>query len=107
MRLGRVRIGAGATLGPHAIALPGSLVAEGTTIGPQSLVMRGESVPAHSRWIGNPISSWEDTPGHATRRRHRRGGKPSGRRGGRPSGRRGDDRLLVRTTRQTGGRHRY
>ena len=107
MRLGRVRIGAGATLGPHAIALPGSLVAEGTTIGPQSLVMRGESVPAHSRWIGNPISSWKDTPGHATRRRHRRGSRPSGRRGGRPSGRRGDDRLLVKTTRRTGGRHRY
>ena len=68
MRLGPVRIGAGATLGPHAIALPGSLVAEGTTIGPQSLVMRGESVPAHSRWTGNPISVWEDTPGRATRR---------------------------------------
>ena len=68
MRLGRVQIGAGATLGPHAIALPGSLVAEGTTIGPQSLVMRGESVPAHSRWTGNPISVWEDTPGRATRR---------------------------------------
>ena len=62
MRLGRVRVGAGATLGPHVIALPGSLVAEGTTIGPQSLVMRGESVPAHSRWIGNPISAWQDAP---------------------------------------------
>jgi non-ribosomal peptide synthetase-like protein len=62
MRLGRVRVGAGATLGPHVIALPGSLVAEGTTIGPQSLVMRGESVPAHSRWTGNPISAWHDPP---------------------------------------------
>ena len=99
MRLGRVRIGAGATLGPHAIALPGSLVAEGTTIGPRSLVMRGESVPAHSHWTGNPISAWEDAPGRATRRRHRRGG--------RPSYRRGDGRLLVMTTRRTGGRHRY
>ena len=62
MRLGRVRIGAGATLGPHVIALPGSLVDEGATIGPQSLVMRGESVPAHSRWTGNPISAWQDPP---------------------------------------------
>ncbi len=99
MRLGRVRIGAGATLGPHAIALPGSLVAEGTTIGPQSLVMRGESVPAQSRWTGNPISAWEHTPDCATRRRHRRGG--------RPPRRRGDGRLLVMTTRRTGGRHRH
>ena len=107
MRLDRVRIGEGATLGAHVIALPGSLVDEGATIGPQSLVMRGESVPAHSRWIGNPISAWEDAPGHAARRRPRRGSRPSGRRGGRPSGRRDDDRLLVRTTRRTGGRHRY
>jgi non-ribosomal peptide synthetase-like protein len=99
MRLGPVRIGAGATLGPHTIVLPGSLVAQGATIGPQSLVMRGESVPAHSRWTGNPISAWQDTAGRAPRRRHRRGG--------RPSYRRGDGRLLVMTTRRPGGRHRY
>ena len=95
MRLGRVRIAAGATLGPHTIALPGSLVAEGTTIGPQSLVMRGESVPAHSRWIGNPISAWEDTPGRTTRRTRGRDG--------RPLGRQGDGDRLVGTTRRTGG----
>ena len=30
------------------------------TVGPASLVMRGESVPAGTRWIGNPIGPWPD-----------------------------------------------
>ncbi|HZU57639.1 MAG TPA: Pls/PosA family non-ribosomal peptide synthetase [Actinocrinis sp.] len=58
MRLDEVRIEAGATLGPHGIALPGATLGEGVTIGPASLVMRGESVPANSRWLGNPIEAW-------------------------------------------------
>ena len=36
------------TLGKHA------------TVGPVSLVMRGESVPNKTRWIGNPIGPWVD-----------------------------------------------
>ena len=56
---------------------------------------------------GNPISSWEALRATLLVGGDRRGSRPSGRRGGRPSGRRGDDRLLVRTTRRTGGRHRY
>ncbi|HEU5426295.1 MAG TPA: Pls/PosA family non-ribosomal peptide synthetase [Actinocrinis sp.] len=58
MRLDEVRIEAGATLGPHGIALPGATLGAGATIGPASLVMRGESVPANTRWLGNPIESW-------------------------------------------------
>ncbi|WKD61973.1 Linear gramicidin synthase subunit D [Corynebacterium ciconiae DSM 44920] len=55
MSLGTVTIGEGATLGAHSVVLPGSSIGEYTTIAPASLVMRGDSVPSHSRWQGNPI----------------------------------------------------
>ncbi|NMI00930.1 Pls/PosA family non-ribosomal peptide synthetase [Pseudonocardia acidicola] len=61
MRLDRVHLADGATLGPHSITLPGSEVGAMTTIGPSSLVMRGESVPAGTRWLGNPIAAWSTT----------------------------------------------
>ncbi|MBB5958094.1 non-ribosomal peptide synthetase-like protein [Saccharothrix tamanrassetensis] len=58
LRMDRVTLAAGATLGPHGIVLPGATVGAHTTVGPASLVMRGEEVPAGSRWLGNPISAW-------------------------------------------------
>ncbi|WNO73010.1 Pls/PosA family non-ribosomal peptide synthetase [Streptomyces sp. AM8-1-1] len=58
MRMDNVVLGAGATLGPHGIALPGAVIGDRATVGPASLVMRGESVPADSRWLGNPIAAW-------------------------------------------------
>ncbi|MEV4317963.1 hypothetical protein [Actinocrispum sp. NPDC049592] len=58
MRLGSVRVGRGATLEPHTIALPGSAVGALTTVGPVSLVMRGERLPGRSRRLGNPVRSW-------------------------------------------------
>jgi hypothetical protein len=27
-------------------------------VGPSSLVMRGETLPAGSRWLGNPVRRW-------------------------------------------------
>jgi non-ribosomal peptide synthetase-like protein len=57
MRLAAVRIGAGATLGPHSITLPDTRIAEATTICPGSLVMAAERVPAGTRWHGNPITA--------------------------------------------------
>jgi non-ribosomal peptide synthetase-like protein len=59
MRMDEVVIEDGATLGPHGIALPGATVGARTTVGPASLVMRGESVPEGTRWIGNPIGAWQ------------------------------------------------
>jgi non-ribosomal peptide synthetase-like protein len=59
MRMDAVALDDGATLGPHAIVLPGTTVGERTTIGPASLVMRGECVPAGTRWLGNPIEAWQ------------------------------------------------
>lgn len=58
MRLGKVHLQHGATLGPYAITLPGTTIGSDTTIGPNSLVMRGEHIPASTRWKGNPIRRW-------------------------------------------------
>jgi non-ribosomal peptide synthetase-like protein len=45
----------GATLGPNGVVLPAAGIGENATVGPASLVLRGESVPGHTRWFGNPI----------------------------------------------------
>jgi non-ribosomal peptide synthetase-like protein len=58
MRMDDVTLAAGSTLGPHGIVLPGVRIGERTTVGPASLVMRGEDVPADTRWLGNPITAW-------------------------------------------------
>lgn len=58
MSMDEVTLGAGATLGPHGIVLPGASIGTATTVGPGSLVTRGDEVPAHTRWLGNPILDW-------------------------------------------------
>lgn len=58
MRLDKVVLEAGATLGPRSIALPATTIGAGTTIAPSSLVMRGENLPAGTRWMGNPVRPW-------------------------------------------------
>ncbi|MDQ2627714.1 MAG: amino acid adenylation protein, partial [Actinomycetota bacterium] len=58
MQLDTVTLEAGATLGPHCVALPAARVGADTTIGPASLVMRGDEVPPATRWQGNPIAPW-------------------------------------------------
>ncbi|MEV2225131.1 Pls/PosA family non-ribosomal peptide synthetase [Nocardia vinacea] len=58
MAMDTVTLGAGATLGPHCVALPAAGIGPGATIGPASLVMRGDTVPPSTRWWGNPIAPW-------------------------------------------------
>jgi non-ribosomal peptide synthetase-like protein len=58
MSMDAVTLGAGATLGPHGIVLPGASIGARTTVGPGSLVTRGDAVPEDSRWLGNPIANW-------------------------------------------------
>ncbi|WP_408632928.1 Pls/PosA family non-ribosomal peptide synthetase [Mycolicibacterium mengxianglii] len=58
MRLDTVVLEEGATLGTHCVALPAAKIGAGATIGPASLVMRGDEVPASTRWQGNPIAPW-------------------------------------------------
>jgi non-ribosomal peptide synthetase-like protein len=55
-----VTLGEGATLGPGSVILPAARIDRDATVGPASLVMRGESVPAGTRWTGNPIGPWEE-----------------------------------------------
>ncbi|MCT2139656.1 Pls/PosA family non-ribosomal peptide synthetase [Dietzia cinnamea] len=58
MQIDRVDLADGATLGSHCVALPASSIGAGSTVGPASLVMRGDRIPAGTRWQGNPISPW-------------------------------------------------
>ena len=59
LSLDRVVLRAGATLGPNSVILPAATIGRHATVGPVSLVMRGESVPSRTRWVGNPIGPWE------------------------------------------------
>jgi non-ribosomal peptide synthetase-like protein len=58
MTMDTVTVEDGGTLGPHGVVLPAARIGAAATVGPASLVMRGEVVPADSRWLGNPITPW-------------------------------------------------
>lgn len=60
MSMDQVTIERGGTLGPHSVILPAADIGADATVGPASLVMRGETVPAGSRWSGNPIGPWRE-----------------------------------------------
>ncbi len=60
MAMDTVTLEAGATLGPHCVALPAARLGTGATVGPASLVMRGDTVPPSTRWQGNPIAPWPE-----------------------------------------------
>jgi non-ribosomal peptide synthetase-like protein len=58
LSMARVTLRAGSTLGSNGVILPAAVIGKHATVGPVSLVMRGESVPDGTRWIGNPIGPW-------------------------------------------------
>jgi len=58
MSMDTVTLQPGATLGPQSVILPAASLGDGSTVGPSSLVLRGDEVPAGSRWFGNPIAPW-------------------------------------------------
>ncbi|MGH3241310.1 MAG: Pls/PosA family non-ribosomal peptide synthetase, partial [Spirillospora sp.] len=51
---GRTRIGAGGTLGVEAFVHYDVTVGDGAVVAADSFLMKGEDVPAGTRWIGNP-----------------------------------------------------
>jgi non-ribosomal peptide synthetase-like protein len=55
LRIGPARIGAGATMGPTSAVLPDTTLGTGTCIGGHSVVLRGEALPAGTRWHGAPV----------------------------------------------------
>ncbi len=58
MAIDTVELSAGSTMGPHGVILPAASLSAGATVGPASLVMRGETVPPSSHWMGNPVQPW-------------------------------------------------
>ncbi len=62
MSLDAVELEPGATLGPNSVILPASTLGTNATVGATSLVMRGEFVPAHAYFSGNPVIPWVDAP---------------------------------------------
>ncbi|MDN5798888.1 MAG: amino acid adenylation domain-containing protein [Corynebacterium casei] len=55
MSLDTVTLDDGATLAAHSVSLPASHIHTSATVAPGSLVMRGDQVPGHTTWQGNPI----------------------------------------------------
>ena len=50
----RIEIGAGSTVGVGALVHYGVTMGDGVVLAPDSFLMKGEEVPAHARWGGNP-----------------------------------------------------
>ncbi len=54
MKVGRVFVGQGVTIGAGSTVLYDSKVADYARLGPLTLVMKGEQIPGHSEWVGSP-----------------------------------------------------
>ncbi len=56
MKIDHVRIGERVCLGPRSSVLYSASVGDNTLLGPLTLVMKGESLPANTRWHGCPAA---------------------------------------------------
>ncbi|HPG03698.1 MAG TPA: peptide synthetase, partial [Rhodoblastus sp.] len=54
MKVGNVHLGKGVTVGAGSTVLYDTQVGDFAQLGPLTLVMKGESIPANSEWIGAP-----------------------------------------------------
>jgi non-ribosomal peptide synthetase-like protein len=57
----RITIGSGCTIGVGAMMLYGVTMGDGAVLAPDSFLMKGEEVPPHERWGGNPAREMPDT----------------------------------------------
>jgi acetyltransferase-like isoleucine patch superfamily enzyme len=57
LKMGRVHIGRCATVGAGAVPLYGTSVGEGTIVTPHSVIMKGESLTAHTVYAGAPVAA--------------------------------------------------
>lgn len=56
MRIGPIRLGAGATVGPATAVLPDTILGDHSCVGARSVVLRGETLAPGTRWHGAPVS---------------------------------------------------
>jgi non-ribosomal peptide synthetase-like protein len=54
MKVGRIDIGRGVTLGSGSLVLYDTKIGDFARLAPLTVVMKGESVPAHTMWVGAP-----------------------------------------------------
>ncbi|MFI8305091.1 Pls/PosA family non-ribosomal peptide synthetase [Streptomyces sp. NPDC085927] len=59
----RSTIGDGCTLGVGSHVHYGVTMGDGSVLAPDSFLMKGEEVPQHARWGGNPATEMSDAPG--------------------------------------------
>jgi non-ribosomal peptide synthetase-like protein len=55
MRTGLATMAPGSTLGPNSAVLPDTTMGHSCRVGARSFVMRGERLPANTRWHGAPV----------------------------------------------------
>lgn len=54
MKIGSIEVGKGVTLGPGSTILYDTRVGDYARLGPLTVVMKGETIPGESQWIGSP-----------------------------------------------------
>jgi non-ribosomal peptide synthetase-like protein len=57
-----ITIGAGCTIGTNAFVHYGVTIGAGAVLAPDSFLMKGEEIPPHARWQGNPAREIRDAP---------------------------------------------
>jgi non-ribosomal peptide synthetase-like protein len=68
MKVGRVEVGRGVTIGAGSTVLYDTHVGDYARLGPLTVVMKGESIPAHSEWVGAPAEPARSAPAREMRR---------------------------------------
>ncbi len=63
LKMSYVRVGPGVSVGPKAVVLYDAILEDGVALDGLTLVMKGETLPARTRWRGNPAQLWR--PSHA------------------------------------------
>jgi non-ribosomal peptide synthetase-like protein len=62
MKVGRIEVGNGVTLGANATVLYDTRVGDYARLGPLTLVMKGEEIPPSSEWAGAPAEPVRQAP---------------------------------------------
>ena len=58
MKIGKVEIGSGVTIGARTTILYGAHIGDGASLGALTLILKGENIPQGARWTGSPAEPW-------------------------------------------------